>query len=275
MFDNDQQERTEQPTQARLEEARREGRVPRSQDLVAAASLLAGFVGLYWAGPALMSQLVDSVRRLLLGMSPASGTVTPPTIGLLSVSIGSALALIVLPAAACAGAGAIAASVVQTGFVVRGAAVLPDGSRMGIRRGLGRILSLRSLVRGLFALLKVLAVGLAVAWLAWSALDGALAAWGQQGIVGDSVSLRQAWGSWSRELLAHGIRFSLLLLALGVLQYLFERRQHHRELQMTRAEVQEELLRLEGNREMKSQRRKEGSALVEKARRGELPGRGE
>ena len=56
-------------------------------------------------------------------------------------------------------------------------------------------------------------------------------------------------------------------MAVAVLDYLFERWQHERDLRMTREEVEEETLRLEGNRQHKDRRRKEGSALYRNAGR--------
>jgi flagellar biosynthetic protein FlhB len=46
MAENDDTERTESPTQRRLDKAREEGQVPRSRDLSAAAVTLAGCIGL-------------------------------------------------------------------------------------------------------------------------------------------------------------------------------------------------------------------------------------
>ena len=51
MAENDSdQERTEQPTQKRLEEARKQGQVPRSPELNAAAVVLIAGVGLHFLG---------------------------------------------------------------------------------------------------------------------------------------------------------------------------------------------------------------------------------
>src|ERR1700755_2608479 len=56
------QERTEQPTSKRLEEARKEGNVPRSTDLNAAAVMLLAGAGLYMMGGRLGTQLYELMR---------------------------------------------------------------------------------------------------------------------------------------------------------------------------------------------------------------------
>src|SRR5579871_6905489 len=57
MAENEQQERTEQPTSKRLEEARKEGQVPRSSELSAAAVLLTAGGGLHFLGGYMGSRL--------------------------------------------------------------------------------------------------------------------------------------------------------------------------------------------------------------------------
>src|SRR3569833_3501095 len=56
------QERTEQPPGKRLEEARKQGQVPRSTDLNAAAGTLLAGAGLYMMGGRLGAQLYNIMR---------------------------------------------------------------------------------------------------------------------------------------------------------------------------------------------------------------------
>ena len=52
MAENDAQERTEQATPKRLEEARKKGQIPRSRELTTAAVCIAAGAALYIAGRA-------------------------------------------------------------------------------------------------------------------------------------------------------------------------------------------------------------------------------
>src|SRR5580698_5547145 len=58
MAEGDDAERTESPTQRRLDKAREEGQVPRSRDLSAAAVTLAGGIGLYLLGRVMTGRLL-------------------------------------------------------------------------------------------------------------------------------------------------------------------------------------------------------------------------
>src|SRR5262245_22071627 len=61
----DEQERTERPTAKRLEEARKEGQVPRSTDLNTAAVVLIAGAGLQFAGGGIGSSLFEMMRSNL------------------------------------------------------------------------------------------------------------------------------------------------------------------------------------------------------------------
>lgn len=53
MAESDGQEKTEQPTEQRLQKAREKGQIPRSKELGTAAVLLSGALGLMMFGDAL------------------------------------------------------------------------------------------------------------------------------------------------------------------------------------------------------------------------------
>ena len=58
MAEDDDRDKTESPTQKRLDEARAKGQVPRSRDLSAAAVILAGGLGLNSMGALMGSRLL-------------------------------------------------------------------------------------------------------------------------------------------------------------------------------------------------------------------------
>lgn len=60
MSDSDGQERTEQATPRRLEQAREKGQVPRSRELASVAVLVAGAVSLMWFGESLAHGMIAS-----------------------------------------------------------------------------------------------------------------------------------------------------------------------------------------------------------------------
>ena len=65
MAENDAQERTEQATPKRLEEARKKGQIPRSRELTTAAVTLVGGAALYMLGGKITGQMAEMMRRSL------------------------------------------------------------------------------------------------------------------------------------------------------------------------------------------------------------------
>ena len=62
MSETESHDRTEQPTQKRLDDARNEGRIPRSRDLTAAAVMITAGIGLKMAGASAGSQLGQMMK---------------------------------------------------------------------------------------------------------------------------------------------------------------------------------------------------------------------
>lgn len=266
MLEWDSQEKTEQPTPAKRDEARRKGQVPRSLDLTVALSLLVSCAALYYFGPWVLARGGEAFRLLLgqLTMSLETGTVTD-----LAFSAYSFLLIAVLPIAACTGGVILASSALQTGAVVRFEALSPDFSRLSPASALRRLFSLRSFARGLFAGLKLATAGLVVGWILYGSivelarLAPADISWTDGGWTEGSLA-SASWGRWWGAVGSQGMKVCAALVGLGLLEYFYQRWQHERDLRMSRTELEEEIARQEGKREYKSQRQREGAKLLSK-----------
>src|SRR5688500_5930975 len=150
-------EKTEAPTPRRRAEARRDGQVARSTDLVAAAVLLSALVLLQATGPKVIAAF-----RALLTTTLSSQAEQVTTSGL--IDFGKSLGFAMLPLLAGLVIVAILANLLQFGFLTR-SPWRPDA--IDVSKGWQRIFSPRSRVRLLMDLLKLSLV----AWLAWSLLQ--------------------------------------------------------------------------------------------------------
>ena len=235
--ESDGQERTEQPTAKRQEDARRKGQIAKSTDLTAAALLMGALGAGVLSGPRVV---VEAVNTMQSGLGAASGAELSPT-GALALLIGAALALghlawpfILVPAAA-----ALAVQVLQTRFAMSWSGLKPDWSRVNPGQGLKKLLSSRSLVEALKTLLKLAAIG-AVAYLTLGKSWPVLLTLGQTGSGATLAAIGQvAFDLW--------IRVGLTYLALAGLDYGYQWWRQRQSLQMTREEVREESRETEGN----------------------------
>ncbi len=236
-IDDNSGERTEQPTALRLEEARRRGLVPRSGDLVSAATLLGGAGLLALLGGRLLEALVRMVREMLAwGAGPLPLGGLTETLVLLALLLGG-LAV-----------SAVGINLAQVGPLVAWERVVPDLARLSPSAGLGRLLSARMLMGGAMAVLKTAAVGV-VACAVLLTCAGELASAGR-------LSPQGLLGLCGRVVTVVALAGGAALAVLAVLDLLFQRWQYRRELMMTRREVRQELRRNEGDPALRRRRRK-------------------
>lgn len=234
------EDRSEAATPRRLQKAREEGNVPLSREVAPAAALAAAALVLMLALPQAATRLAASLAVLLEqahAITPGAG---------LRLALGAALP-VALPFAAAAMLAA-AASLGQTGFLLRVAALQPSLGRLDLRRNLARIGGRRALLELGRSVVKVALLGAAM----WQALAASLpwldhAALWQPGTVLDR-SLRL------------GLRVLLAALAAQALlagaDVAYARWSHARSLRMSRQELREELRESDGDPKIKARIRR-------------------
>jgi len=144
-------------------------------------------------------------------------------------------------------AAALAANLVQVGFLFTAKPLAPDLDRINPVSGLGRLLSVRGLLRLVDGLLKLAVVGLVVFWTLWAERVRLveLSGRGFEQILGVAVDLMSLLS----------IRAAVALLVLALFEYGVQRWQHERDLRMSKQEVREELRRYEGDPRIRERRR--------------------
>jgi len=240
-----EEDRTEPATPRRREEARERGQVARSADLSSAVVLLAAVLALRFAGRPLMESLFASTSAVLDGLAGVDGD----SAALLARFGGAFTAVLLgfLPFAGIVLVAALAANLLQVGFLFTADPLTPDLDRLNPVSGLGRLFSLRGLVRLLGGLLKLSVVGMVVFWTIWAERLSLveLSGRGFEQIPGISVDLMHTLS----------LRAALSLLLLAAAEYGFQRWQFERDLRMSKRELREELRRYEGDPRMRERRR--------------------
>ncbi len=254
MAENPAQERTEQPTPKRLEEARRHGQVPRSPELATAAVMLIAGLGLHFIGGRVATEL-DGIMRSGLTLTRAQaldGSWLIP-----SLAAGAAQALLaVAPILALTLVAALLAPITLGGWNLSLEALVPDFTRLSPVSGLQRMFSLRSGVE----LGKAFAKFLLVALVAVLFLKGKSAELMSLGAEPLHAAIAHAAALGGDALLAFCVSLALIA-AVDVPWQLWS---HKQRLLMSRQEIREELKDNEGSPEMKGRVRK---AQQEAARR--------
>ena len=237
-------QRTEDATPRRRQEAREKGQVAFSSEAIAALTLVAWLASWLLAGPAFMRAL-GSVLAGSLDSLGALGTGTldvKAAAGLLREMGGDAL-LALFGFCAPAFVLALLLGYGQVGFQIAPKAIGLDPARIDPFKGLGRIFSARSLVRTGLALLKIVFIGGTLAVLAWGQRDRLVAI--------DLAELGPALEGARIVILRCAIGALVAILVLAALDFAFQRFQHERDLKMSRQEVRDEHKQTDGDPHVK------------------------
>jgi len=245
MSEQDQEQRTEEATPRRRDEARERGQVALSTELVAATGLASGIGVLAVGSSRLASDVAVEVQNgasslATLGTEEWSVRQSAQILDATISSVGYSLALVVVPTLLI---GALT-SYTQVGFKITPKAIELDPNKLDPISGAKRLFSMRGVVRTIMAVAKIgLIVGSAVA-VAWSHID-VIAQVGSSEL-GPMLALIGL-------VLLRTIGAALAaILALAVFDVLFQRYQLAQDLRMTKQEIKEEHRLTEGDPHVKA-----------------------
>lgn len=235
------QEKTEQPTEKRLQDARKKGQVAQSPELASCFVILFVSIFLYYAmskGFTTMFATYSSfIHNLDLEITPAVVT------GLYSFAARQ-WAMIVVPIFALLIALAVFTTFVQTGFMFSFEAMKPKLESLNPANGIKRLVSKRSFFELLKSLIKLSVLGYILYSLVMKELPVILSLASQ-----DTVSIV---GFIAKTCFSLAMKVGAVFLFVAGLDYLRQRWQQKKDLMMTMQEVKEEAKEREGNPLIKS-----------------------
>lgn len=241
----DEESKTEDPTPRRREEARRQGQVPFSAELVGALVVLAGVIGLMNVGPDVWAAMMNVFRHDLARAFHAEFDSTAAA-ELIARTAGRLLAA-VLPLFGVLLAVGIVSSVAQVGFQINTEKLSPDLNKLNPAKGVSRLFSVGALVKGGLTVLKVAALAL-VAYVVLEPRGGVIMSLGRDRLAGAAPAL---WAIVMR--LALYLTGAVALVA--VLDYLYQRYKFEQSLRMTKEELKRELKEEDGDPQIKARMR--------------------
>jgi flagellar biosynthetic protein FlhB len=240
-----EQDKTEEPTPRKREEAAKEGRTPRSQDVGAAALLLASALAIGVAGPGLARALRD-ILGAGLGFGWAGGLTSVGAVEMVRDVGWKALGALAGFLAAMAGTALVVGAAQARGtFTMQ--PLTPKLSRINPGENYKRVVGVQGLVEGGKAVLKLVVVGYAV----YHALENA---WPELVALGE-----QSPRALVEVVRRHGVRLltdaGLAALVLAAADYGWQFWKHERDLRMTKEEVKQESKNQDGDPMVKQRMR--------------------
>lgn len=246
------EDRTEDPTERRRAEAREKGNVAKSGDLTAAALMLAAAAAVLTLAPTLGAQLAELTVAALTSVTLRIDQGWAFRLGR---EVMGQVATAVLPVLFLTGLVSLGSNLVQTGFLFAPDAVQPTFSRISPFAGAKRILSVRALAKLGVSLGKLAVLtGITLVLLGWALPEFLLLIRSDAG--GIASLIHEATAE-----LAFALAGALLVLAL--LDFGFQKWKHEQELRMTKQEVRDEMKNMEGDPHIRHRRREAHRKLAQ------------
>jgi len=245
MAEQSAQDKTEKPTERRLEDALEKGQVARSQDLNSVAVLLGGILAMKIFGEKAFVALSDFTTYIFTNLSTFKITVTSIPLQMLQITRFSILSFSLLLLMIFFSA--ILGNVVQDKFRIRFSkkALEPKFSALDPIKGFKKLFSLNSLVELIKGILKFTIVGFIVYKVMRNHYDN------NHFWVMYNSTIGELLGFFGKVFLEIGYIVSAVLLILGIADYVFQKWQHEKKLRMTKQEIKDERKQYEGNPEIK------------------------
>ncbi len=244
--DQDEDQKTEQPTQKRLDEAYKKGNVPFSREIGNFMIMLMIALTVSWFSADIMRNSAKMLAPFLAsadtmptdasGVGMLLGKLVFGSMGILAGPVVGVIAALLL------------ASFAQNGFVLSSEPIMPQLSRISILGGIKRLFSMRSVVELVKSILKIGVVGY-VCFLA---------------VYPEMPHLRQLSNSSVEAMLLFlallakrmTIAAALIMFFIALFDLLYQRFQFTKSLRMTKQEVRDEYKQSEGDPVVKQRLRK-------------------
>jgi flagellar biosynthetic protein FlhB len=246
MADDGQGDKTEAPTPRRRQEARDQGNIPRSPDVVAAVLLVSMMVLLGWYGPGVIRSLKDLMVEMLSESSLDGGVAgLHSDAGAALRAVGRSLA----PLFAGACLVSILTNLAQVGLYFNVSRLQPNLGALNPLRGLGRVFGSGN--GNLIKLLMNSAKMLLVSFVAYSAIHGKIGSI----VSAQRLTALQAFHLGGAVVYSILIRVGILLFVLAIVDYIYQRYRIEQSLKMSKQEIKDEMRRMDGDPKIKQRRR--------------------
>ncbi len=237
MSEENGQEKTEQATPKRREDARKKGQVAKSRDLPGAIGLLAA-AGFFWIGGGAMLEKTEDFMRSTFA-TVVREEMTNIQFHALLMHTAESVILLLTPLMIIMVIVGVGANIVQTGPVASFDPLVPKWSKISPVKGFQKIFSATTLVELVKSILKIALVSATVYMVMKSEVDHlpTLAAI-------DLASFLPYMGKVSLKIV---MMTGFLMLLLGLVDFSFQRFDHEKKLRMSKEEVKREMKESEGD----------------------------
>ncbi len=262
MAENDQdQERTEDATSRRREDAREKGQVARSTEIVSVGILVACLIYFYFGAAGLLKNIMELMTSGF--RSAAQFNLTQDSLTYLVSDYVFKGFIILFPIMLTVIIAAILGNMLQIGVMFSAESVTPKFSKIDPIKGFQRLFSLRSIVELIKNICKICIISL----VAYFVVKGELA---------NVIPLmdQSIWGLltyFGRICFKIILTITIVLVILAILDYIYQRWEYEKSLRMTKQEIKDEYKNTEGDPLIKSRIRRLQREIAQKRMMAAVP----
>ncbi len=256
----DDEEKTEEPSSKKLEDAKKDGNVPRSQDTSSFITLLVAIGAFLIFLPSMRERVMNIYiyYNSLIGQELTKNIVFD--IGVKSLI---ELILIVLPISAIIALSGVIAGVLQFGFNFTTKPLEPKLSKIDPIKGFGKLFSMKKLIEGVKITAKVVIV-FSVAFFFLLEFAKELAT-----VINFNMYFQMQW-LYDKILILIAIML-FLFLVLALIDLLIVRYQYFNDLKMSKQEIKDEYKQMEGDPQVKGRIKKVQMEIAQKRMMQDVP----
>jgi flagellar biosynthetic protein FlhB len=259
--DSSGQEKTEDPTSRRLQEARKKGDVLKSMEVPSAAVLLCGLLAIYSMKTYMYDRLLLVMRYYLSRLH--SLTITLDNLLPIALEAMTFFALLVGPLMIVIFITALASNYAQVGVIFSTEKIVPKFEKIDPFKGLQRLFSMQTLFNTLKSIAKLTIVG----WVSYSVV--------KENVYNLLPLMDQAplaiFIFYAKISFWMFLKAALIIAALAALDWLFQRWQFMKKMKMTKQEIKEEAKNTEGDPHVKGRIRSIQMEMARKRMMADVP----
>ncbi|WP_029232102.1 flagellar biosynthesis protein FlhB [Butyrivibrio sp. VCB2006] len=260
-------EKSEEPTGKKLDDARKEGQVAKSQEVATAFSLLAFFLILRF-GYGFMAENFEAVFGRVYNNIPYVARMYDGHLPIQSIRalVNNALLTVLLICAPFLIIGFLIAFIcdlVQVGFKPTSKPLQPKLSKLNPISGMKKIFSTRKIFELIKSLLKLAVMAIVIISYFSDRQESIFLLY--------DIPLKQAIGLMGSFIIDLGIRIAAAYMVIAFADLIYQRRKFHKDMMMTKQEVKDEYKNTEGNPEVKSAQKRRMMQASRRRMMQELP----
>jgi len=243
--DQDESQKTEDPTQKRLDDALKNGQVPNSREVTSLLMLVVFAVTLIWFVPSMMKKATYNLMGFI--GSSHEYRLDSNSVQYISVEIlKDTLWLMVAPVTILVLA-IYLSSIIQHPIVFSAKAFMPKLERISVFKGVKRLFSMRSLFEFLKGVFKISMVGIVGFFVVYSSMAEIINIQSE-----GMIAMLLLIGKLVTKMM---IGVCTLMGIIGVADYLYQKYEHIKSLRMSKRDLKDEFKQTEGSPEIKAKLR--------------------